>query len=117
MCYGRHALQLPRPALSRYLILGGSDTNPDEQTMPKRLVSRTRGLQAGLQTMADCAGPRTGRSIAGTDRFADREERLGDEAMEESGAPFDGMAKSTHCFERSGTAVAVGTTLVGRVGE
>jgi hypothetical protein len=52
--------------------------------------------------MADCVGPRAGRSIAGADRFADREGRLGDDAIKESGAPFDGMAKSTHCFECTG---------------
>jgi hypothetical protein len=85
--------------------------------MPKRLVSRTRvGFRLDLRTLADCAGPRTGRSIAGADRFADREERLGEDAIEESGAPFDGVAKSTNCFECTGTAVAVGTTVVGARG-
>lgn len=67
--------QLPRLALSGYLIFGGFDTNPAEQTMPKRLGSRTRGgFRLDLRTLADCAGPRTGRSIAGVDHFTDRKE-------------------------------------------
>jgi len=57
--------------------------------------------------MADCAVPRTGRSIAGVDRFADREERLGEDAIEESDVPFDGVAKSTNWFRMYWHAVAV----------
>jgi hypothetical protein len=34
----------------------------------------------------------------GVDRFADREERLGEDTIEESDVPFDGVAKSTNWF-------------------
>jgi hypothetical protein len=85
--------------------------------MPKRLVSRTGvGFRLDLRTLPDCGGPRTGRSMAGADRLVHREERLGDDAIEASGVPFDGVVKSTNCFECTGTAVAVGTTPVGACG-